>query len=218
MRTIRLAMFGSLLVLIMTALSQAGSPSSLNPDSSKYYVKNWRTSAHNAFIVGFGVVMGSGYRDALQESHPDWQISGGSGWINVETGFAIKVSNSVSIVPKVSLQAMTIKFANNYGLPASSKAIGVVLPGIGAKYGFFKTNSTPYVSSEVSAVVPFSDIESPELTSGGVAIGAALGYTIDIDYEIELLYRYVPVKLNDNGEKKSNFGGIGIEFRRNITF
>jgi hypothetical protein len=174
--------------------------------------------------AGFDQILHAGrrrreaYPDALEESHPDWSVSGGGAWIYLDAGFSFRIAERMYLGPRVGMLATFIEFQNSYGLPSSmnsKKATVIFLPGIGCKYDLTPKPSTFFAAADLSLVAPSSDI-SPSLESGGVAIGGTLGYSFSHEVELALAYRYVPVKAS--GDETSNFGGISFLVRKTWGF
>jgi hypothetical protein len=178
--------------------------------------------------LGAGLVISSGYKNALEASHPDWDISGGVGWVYLDLDLGIRASKGIYVVPKLGFLATFIQYGQD---PLASKqATLILLPGVGGRYEVSPKPSTLFFTGDLSLVVPSTDLESPKLESGGMSFGGSIGYTFDHQIEMALLYRYVPVKATTevSGDiwggstttegESTNFGGIGFVVRKMWSF
>jgi hypothetical protein len=209
----RLTTFVCLCIAALLMLSSIASAQEAGKNTATKTIKN------NYFDLGFGVVFGSAYKDALEKDHPDWDISGGAGWVYVDLGFVTKVAPRVYLGPRIGMLATFVNFGNSYGLPSSldsKQATIIILPGVTAKYDLSPKLSTPFVAADLSLVSASSDLDVPKLSSGGIAMGGTLGYSFNHKVELALTYRYIPVKVNDDETK--NFGGIGFIIRTAFGF
>lgn len=169
----------------------------------------------NHFELGLGIVVSSDYNDALKAAFSSYDVSGGSGWIRMETGYAINLSNNVQLTPKANFLVSLIEIKAFSNLPSSKKANYVFLPGISARYYFDKKAQLFYADLDVALVSPHSDLSQIKFQPGGVAIGGALGLGFG-NFQFEAGYLNVPVKMFSGGFQfeEANFGGASITFRR----
>lgn len=181
----------------------------------------------NSFQIAMGIVASSAYKDALSQSRPDYDIKGGGTWIDLEAALAFRTTSKLYLIPKFELMAMRIKTESYYGMPGSEQATIIFLPGIRGQYSVGAPGSKFFVGGELSLVAPQSDLSSPSLESGGISYGLNAGYTFSSSYELMVSYKYVPIKANSgsdwedyyyygytSSDETSNFGGLGITFRR----
>jgi hypothetical protein len=186
----------------------------------------------NFFELGLGYVSGGAYKDALMESHPDWTISGLGGWIYLEAGLGFPVAPKTKLIPNLAVLGTFIKYHTYPGFPSSVDATLILLPGIEGRLDFNSVPSTPFVTANVSYVVPTSDLESPILDGGSIAIGASLGFHFEGGFELLFTYRHVPVEYSSGeitydgqygqplstDKRTADFGGAGITFKRLWSF
>jgi hypothetical protein len=187
-------------------------------EASNKAVSVTQTIKNNYIDVGFGVIFSSTYKDALEEANPDWELSGGGGWVYVDLGFVTRVAPRLYVGPRVGMMATFIEYESVFAYSDlnSKEATVIILPGVTVKYDLMPKVTTPFIEADLSLVSASSDLEAPELSSGGIAFGGTVGYTFSHRVEAGLTYRYVPVKVNDDETK--NFGGIGFVLRAAFGF
>lgn len=187
-------------------------------EASNKAVSTTGTIKNNYVDLGVGVTFGSAYKDAVEASNPDWEISGMGGWVYIDLAFVTKVAPRVYLGPRVGALVKFIEYESVFAYSDlnSKQTTIIILPGVTAKYDLMPKVTTPFVEADVSLVSASSDLDVPKVSSGGVAFGGTVGYTFSHRVEAGLTYRYVPVKVNDDETK--NFGGIGFVVRAAFGF
>jgi hypothetical protein len=150
------------------------------------------------FVIGLGFVVSSGYKDVLDDSYSDYNINGGYGWLDIELGVRINITEKFSVTPGVDLLINGVSGAESF-------VNTIILPSVAARYSFM-TGSSPYISGEVNYGIPNTGGDRIDAESDGVGFGAGIGYEFDFGLGIEIGYLTIPVTVNNFRDE--DFGGF----------
>ena len=155
--------------------------------------------------LGMRLVVSPGYRDTLDESYPDTEISGGYGWVGVHLGMRCRPAEQVVITPRIG-------FLFNYVMSVGggdSFANTIVQPALSGKLLFTK-GSSMYVEGEVSHNTINTGSDAFDV-KGGVGYAAFLGFQAESGFDIGVGYSVVSAEVtNRRGVEDKNFGGVVI--------
>jgi hypothetical protein len=171
----------------------------------------------NHFEVGLGLVISSDYKDAMLAAYSgDYDISGAFGWLDLEVGYATKLSKRIYFIPRLRFLISRIEIKGFSNLPSSQKANFVFLPQGSMRYNLGGKNNAFYADAHLGLVMPHSDLNRIEFDSDGIAIGAEVGTVFNNKFELGVGLVRVPVAILSGSFKSSaaNFGGFGLFFRR----
>jgi hypothetical protein len=190
---------------------------------SKYYRKDGRQRS-SYFEVHLGLVLGSGFGDALANAYSDdYDISGGGGGVNLGVGFGFPLRNGIALVPRLRLLAYSVEFRSYPGLPGNSQAGIMLLPGVAGRYTLGKGRHPLYATVGLSLASWMSDLKRFEVSPAGFALDLGFGFTFGDDFGAEFAYLLVPCKVTGDGRDygtgsdgtvTSNFGGLSLVFCR----
>lgn len=169
------------------------------------------------FEVGLGLVVSSEYKDAMNAVFSnDYEISGGFGWLDLEAGYATKLSKRIYFIPRLRFLISRIEIKGFSNLPSSQYVNFILLPQGTMRYNLGGKNDSFYADAHLSLVLPHSDLNRIEFESDGIALGAEVGAVFDNEYELGLGFVRVPVAILSGSFKSSaaNFGGVSLIFRR----
>lgn len=176
-------------------------------------------SRDNHFEVGLGLVLSSDYKDAMTAAFSnDYDISGAFGWLDLEVGYAAKLSKRIYFVPRLRFLFSRIEIKGFSSLPSSQYANFVFLPQGAIRYNLGGKNTTLFADAHLSLVLPHSDLNRIEFNSDGIAIGAEVGAVFNDEYELGVGFMRVPIKVFSESFQGSaaNFGGFSLIFRRRL--
>lgn len=168
----------------------------------------------NRFEIGLGLVEGSDYKKFMKQAYSN--ISGSGLWIYIELGYSINVFDYFYLTPRVNTLFSEIEtITEGFEFAPNKKANIILLPGISGRYYPLMSLPDLFASFDLSPVFPLSDVEKFEFNSGGVSIGAGVGYIFANRFELEIGYLSVPIQAQINYQpvNNTNFGGLSFVLR-----
>ena len=163
----------------------------------------------------------SDYKDAMNNSFPNDNVSVSSALLDFHIGFAFNVYPRVHVSPRVHWLVGQVKVESPYqGFPSKTKYNSIIMPEISTRYSLNNFPPSLYGCFNLGFPIPSSTFSSITADSDGLAYGVGIGYAFDRNLEIELGYNHIPVKYYSTeapsySNTTYNFGGInlGIRFR-----
>ncbi|MCK4413513.1 MAG: hypothetical protein KAY32_08220 [Candidatus Eisenbacteria sp.] len=211
--------FFGMIALVLSCLASPTQAQDALPDDSRN---------PNYFALGAGLLVGSGFHDALVDAYSeDYNISGGGGFFDMQAGFGISVDRHFYILPRLRLLGCPIAIKGYSGFPPSKDAAIILMPGVYGRYAVSEEMPSFYADAGISLVSPSCDLNRISCESGGLALGAALGYAHG-SHEFEISYTKIPIDLVDSeydydygassATKETDWGGVSFTYRRRWTF
>ncbi len=157
--------------------------------------------------IGFRFVLSPGYNDALEDSYPDSDVSGGYGWFGLSAGLRFAVTEQLELIPRIGLLM-------NYVLSVGdddSFANTIVQPALAGRF-LFNEGSSFFVEGEVSynSVNTGSDAFDVD---GGIGYAALVGYQWERGLDLSVGYSVLSTEVtNYAGTSDENFGGVEVRF------
>ena len=154
-------------------------------------------------VTGIGMVIGSGYHDAVVDAYPNVSLDGGYGWLDFQLGAQVNITEQLSITPGVDLWV-------NFVTGAEEAANTIILPSVALKYSFTEIPSF-YVRGALNFNIPNMGLDAMD-ADGGAGFEITGGYVFGFGMDIELGYAYTPVSVNSAGgeliDEDYDFGGL----------
>jgi len=151
-----------------------------------------------------GLVISPGYRDTLDLAYPEYEITGGFGWLDLGLGYRVVLADGFSIVPGADIMLNFITGASDDGMNT------IILPSVNAKYQF-GTDSGFYVQAGINfAIVNMGTDRLDEIDSDGVGFQVMAGYQTASSLFLEAGYVNIPVAV-DGFDWDEDFGGVSLK-------
>lgn len=160
----------------------------------------------SGFDLGLGLVVDMEYHDFLEDQYPDYDTSGGYGWLDLHMGYDIPLSDNLYVSPTV---ALWVNFVVVDGGDGDSFANTIVLPSLRCRY-LFGSRPSAYIAGEVNYGVPNTGSDRFDFDEGDIGYGGFVGYNTENNWRMEIGYSQAPVTV-EYGEE-IDFGGVVIRF------
>lgn len=153
-----------------------------------------------------GLVLSSGYKDTLDLAYPEYEITGGLGWLDLGLGYRIPMAQGFSIVPGVDVMLNFVTGASDDGMNT------IILPSVNAKYQFDEAGGF-YVQGGLNfGIVNMGTDRLDAIESDGIGFQAMAGYQTAGSLFFEAGYVGVPVTLEDYSDVwDEDFGGVSLK-------
>lgn len=228
MAAAQVALSDPLRPILFDTLDQ-GQRDSGGSSGSRYY-KQGAHERTSYFGFGTGLVIGSGFGNALVDAYSsDYDVGGGMGAVNFGLEIGLKLTRNVYLVPQAQSLFYLVKFKLYIGdIPVQEHyKVGLLfLPGLSGRYIFGSNDKALYARTDLSYPVWTSDLDRLQVEFERPAIGFALGYILSEKTEIEFGYLSAPCKVSaehdplvpfPSGPEKANFGGGVLLLRHRVS-
>lgn len=154
--------------------------------------------AQTNFQIGGGLVLSPDYSDRIDELYPNYETTGGFGWIKLDLDILYGVTDQVDLNTRLSFAANFVHV--DEGPQEESYFNTIFLPGIGIRYHL----NSAYVYALANFPLPSTGSDFIEFENDGAGFEIGIGSSIGKKSYIEAAYLDAPFKMND---EKGNFGG-----------